>query len=141
MKKIEKIEILLVEDDADDAEMTILAIKELDEDIKVIHLHNGVEALDFLLRKNKNINNLKVILLDLKLPMVNGFEVLEKIKVNENTKTVPVVMLTSSTIENDVRKAYQLHANSYVIKPIGFEKYMDTVTNLVKYWKVFNKTF
>jgi two-component system, response regulator len=110
----------------------------------VVHLPDGAEAMDFLFAKGKysdrQINNLpKVILLDLKMPKVDGLELLEKIKSESLTKAIPVVILTSSAEDPDIKRAYELGANSYIVKPVEFNKFSKTVADLGLYWMVINK--
>jgi len=138
------IEILLVEDNVNDAELAIRALRKNNIANHIIHLKDGAEALDFLFGKGeyegRNINNKpKVVLLDLKMPKVSGIEVLEKIKSNELTKKIPVVMLTSSKEHPDVEKAYLLGANSYIVKPVDFESFRKTVNDLGVYWMMLNQ--
>lgn len=137
------IEILLVEDNASDAELTIRALKlgKLGNDI--IHLEDGQEAIQFLFGEGpyekRNISNKpKVILLDLKMPKIGGIEVLKKIKFDERTKKIPVVILTSSKEDPDIEKCYDLGVNSYVVKPVGFEDFMKTVNDMGLYWMLVN---
>jgi len=120
------LEILLVEDNKNDAEMAIRALRKNNVVKHIIHLPDGEDALDFLFGtgqfEGRNVNNKpKLILLDLKMPRVNGLEVLEKIKLDERTKYIPVVMLTSSKEHPDVERSYKLGANSYIVKPVDFE--------------------
>src|SRR6185312_7533396 len=119
-------EILLVEDSASDAEMTINALKKYNLANKLLHLKDGAAALDYIFAEGKyagrNIENKpKVILLDLKMPKINGIEVLQKIRADERTKTIPIVMLTSSKEDPDIKKCYDLGVNSYVVKPVEFD--------------------
>ena len=118
-----EIEILLIEDNMNDAELTIRALKKNNLANKLVHLKDGAEAIDFIFaegnysgRKVENIP--KVILLDLKMPKVNGIEVLKKIKADERTKKIPVVILTSSKEDPDIQECYHLGVNSYVVKPV-----------------------
>jgi two-component system, response regulator len=134
-----EIEILLIEDNLNDAEMTIRALKQNNITNKVLHLRDGEEALDFIFGtgqfEGRNINNKpKVILLDLKMPKIDGIEVLERIKSNERTKTIPVVMLTSSKEDPDIKKCYLLGTNSYIVKPVDFESFHIVIAKLGLYW-------
>jgi len=134
-----KIDILLVEDNANDAELAIRALRKNNVARNIIHLKDGEEALDFLFGNGqyagRNTDNKpRLILLDLKMPKVSGLEVLEKIKSNELTKTIPVVMLTSSKEHPDVEKSYLLGANSYIVKPVDFENFSKVVNDLGIYW-------
>jgi two-component system, response regulator len=143
MPDYEIIDILLVEDSQQDAELTIRAFKKYNLSNNIIRVEDGAEALDFLFCKGKFTgrsaqNNPKVVLLDLKLPKVNGLEVLEKIKNDPDLKTIPVVILTSSNEDPDIKKAYAIGANSYVVKPVEFEKFMEAIKNLGYYWLLIN---
>jgi two-component system, response regulator len=139
-----EIEILLVEDNFDDAELTIRALTKSHLANKLIHLKDGAEALDFIFgvgafegRKTEIVP--KVILLDLKLPKVNGMEVLRKIKENSLTEKIPVVVLTSSSQDPDIEHAYTLGANSYIVKPIEFDKFTKAISSLGMYWLALNR--
>jgi CheY-like chemotaxis protein len=139
-----EVEILIVEDNPDDAELAIRALKKSRLANHVIHLIDGAEALDFLFGSGqytgRNINNLpKVILLDLKMPKVNGLEVLQRIKSDPLTKTIPVVILTSSAEDPDIKKSYELGANSYIVKPVEFNNFAKIISDLGMYWLVINK--
>jgi len=138
-----EIEILLVEDNMNDAELTIHSLKKHRLTNNMIHLKDGAEALDFIFCKgqyeNRDINNKpRVILLDLKMPRINGIEVLKKIKENEITKKIPVVVLTSSREDPDIHSCYELGANSYIVKPIDCSNFQKTVTDLGLYWLLLN---
>lgn len=137
-------EILLIEDNINDAELAIRALKKNNVANNIIHLKDGAEAIDFLMGlgkyKGRNVNHKpKVILLDLKMPKVSGIEVLERIKSDELTKKIPVVVLTSSKEHPDVEKSYQLGANSYIVKPVDFESFRKTVNELGVYWLLLNQ--
>lgn len=139
------LEILYVEDSPYDIELTMHALKKNNLASYVYTTHDGVEALEYLFGNAEGEGNLvcrkpKLILLDLKLPRLNGLEILEKIKNNPESCTIPVVVLTSSQEEPDLEKAYNLGANSYIVKPIDYEKFIDTVANLGLYWLALNKT-
>src|SRR5688572_26710591 len=139
-----ELEILLVEDNPDDAELTMRALKKQHLANHVIHLTDGAEALDFLFGTGqyigRNISNVpKVILLDLKMPKINGLEVLQRIKSDSNTKMVPVVILTSSAEDPDIKKSYELGANSYIVKPVDFNNFAKIISDLGMYWLVINK--
>ena len=141
----EEIEILLVEDNAGDAEMTTRALKKNGLANRLLHLKDGAEALDFLFAEGdfagrEVVNKPKVILLDLKMPKVNGLEVLEKVKSDDMTKLIPVVMLTSSKEHPDVEKSYQLGANSFIVKPVDFESFRKIVNELGIYWLLYNQS-
>ena len=143
--KTEEIEILLVEDSLFDAELTIRALKKHNLADKLIHVLDGVEALDFIfgtgLYSERSVEKQpKVIFLDLKLPKVDGFQVLSKLKSHELTRKIPVVIFTSSVEVCDIAESYRLGANSYINKPIDFSKFMDTVSKLGLYWLSANMT-
>jgi two-component system response regulator len=138
-----QVEILLVEDDIDDAEMTINAMRKNNLANKLIHMKDGEEALDFLFGTGKFIGrdlNLKprLILLDLKMPKVDGIEVLDKVKSNNATKKIPVVILTSSKEDPDVNRCYELGANGYIVKPVEFDSFIKAVSELGMYWMLLN---
>lgn len=142
----EEIEIVIVEDDPNDAELITRVLKKHNLANKLILLKDGVEALDFLFAEgayaNKHIDvSPKVILLDLKLPKLNGIEVLQRIRNNDRTKNIPVVVLTSSREDRDLRDAYDLGVNSYVTKPINFEEFAKAVAELGLYWLMLNKSY
>jgi two-component system response regulator len=137
------IEILLIEDNINDAELAIHALRKNNITYNITHLKDGAEALDFLFgsgeyaARDLNIKP-KLILLDLKMPKVSGLEVLEKIKADDSTKKIPVVVLTSSKENPDVEKAYALGANSYIVKPVDFDNYRKTLIDLGIYWLLHN---
>jgi len=138
-------EILLVEDNMSDAEMTIRALKKNHLANRLVHLKDGAEAIDFIFAEgnyyNRKIENLpKVILLDLKMPKVNGIQVLQKIKSDERTNKIPVVILTSSKEDPDIQECYRLGANSYVVKPVQFEQFVKAVSELGLYWMLLNQS-
>ncbi len=142
--KPDAIEILLVEDNMDDALLTIRALKKKNLSNNIHHLKDGAEALEYIFGQldedpNAIIDKPKVILLDLKMPRVNGIEVLEKIKSDDRTKAIPVVVLTSSNQDPDIAKCYALGANSYIVKPVGFDNFMSTVSELGMYWMLLNQ--
>lgn len=137
------VEILLVEDNPRDAELTIRALKKKNLANNLYHVEDGVEALDFLFGRGKysgrDLNDApKVVLLDLKLPRVNGLEVLSAMKSDERTQTIPVVIVTSSAEDPDIQTAYQLGANSYVLKPVQFESFIEAMTKIGVYWLMVN---
>jgi two-component system response regulator len=140
-----RVEVLLVEDNPHDAEMTIRALKKINLANKLIHLKDGAEALDFIFAKGifadrKIENRPKVILLDIKMPKVDGIEVLRQIKSNEDTKVIPVVIMTSSKEEQDIITSYNLGVNSYVVKPVNFESFAKAVSELGFYWLITNQS-
>ncbi len=138
-----EVEILLVEDNMNDAEMTMRALRK-NVTQKIFHVKDGAAALDFFAAKGqfagRNLNHRpKVVLLDLKMPKVDGLEVLEKLKSNESTKTIPIVVLTSSNQDPDIEKCYLLGANSYIVKPVDFESFHKVVSELGLYWIINNQ--
>ena len=137
-------EILLVEDNMDDAALTIRALKKVNLANKLVHLEDGQQALDFLFSKgafeNRELTRQpKVILLDIKMPKVDGIEVLRQIKTNEATRMIPVVIMTSSNEEQDMIASYNLGVNSYVVKPVHFESFAKAVSELGLYWLLTNR--
>jgi two-component system response regulator len=138
------VDILLVEDNPYDAEMTIRTLKKKNLTNSLIHLKDGAEALDFLFTKGdyegrKISQNPKVILLDLKMPKLNGIQVLSTIRQDERTREIPVVVLTSSREDPDIRECYRLGVNSYIVKPVDFDKFIDAVSLLGLYWLLLNQ--
>jgi len=138
------IEILLVEDSIDDAELTIRALKKKNLANNLVHLKNGAEALDFMFARGEYSGRdpyavPKVILLDLKMPKVSGLEVLAELRKDKRTKTVPVVVLTSSSEDPDINACYALGANSYIVKPVEFDKFFKAVSDLGFYWLLLNQ--
>ena len=129
--------ILLVEDNPDDIALTLRALKKGKILNKIIVAKDGVEALDLLLGENPIFPAL--ILLDLKLPKLDGFEVLKRLRANDRTKLLPVVILTSSKEQLDILNGYALGANSYIHKPVDFDHFIDAVQNLGLYWLVLNE--
>lgn len=137
-------EILLVEDNPTDAELTIRALNKYNLGNHLIHLKDGAEALDFIFAKgeysNGTIKNgLKIILLDLKMPKVDGLEVLKQIKSDERTKSIPVIIMTSSKEEHDIITSYKYGVNSYVVKPVDFDQFAKAVADLGLYWLLINQ--
>lgn len=137
--------ILLVEDNPDDEALTLRALKKNNIRNQVIVARDGVEALDFLFGTgtyaDRDIDIVpQVILLDLKLPKVDGLEVLRRIRADERTKLLPVVILTSSNEEQDLITSYNLGANSYIRKPVDFNQFSEAILNLGLYWLVLNET-
>lgn len=144
MDEINAVEILLVEDNPRDAELTLRALKKYNLANRLVHVQDGVEALDFLFARGKfqgrkTDSSPKVVLLDLKLPRMNGLEVLRIIKRDERTRAIPVVIVTSSTEDPDMKAAYQLGVNSYVVKPVQFDSFVDAMSHLGKYWLLVNR--
>ena len=139
-----EVEILLVEDNQNDVELTLRALKKNNLANKVHVVKDGTEALDYIFAKgayaHRKIEDYpKVILLDLKLPKVDGLEVLRQIKSNERTKMIPLVVLTSSKEEQDLVESYRLGANSYITKPVDFESFVKAVSELGLYWLLLNQ--
>lgn len=139
-----EIEILLVEDNIDDATLTIRALKKSGLSNTIFHVKDGAEAFDFMYCKgqyaDRNINDqIKLILLDLKMPKVSGIEVLEKIKSDSQFKKVPIVILTSSKEDPDIAKCYELGANSYIVKPVESDNFFQTIKDLSFYWMISNQ--
>lgn len=141
---LERNDIILIEDNPDDAELAIRALRKSNIVNTLLHLQNGEEALDYIFGEaryaGRNVNDLpKVILLDLKMPKISGLEVLKKIKSDERTKIIPVVLLTSSKEDNDIEEGYKLGVNSYIVKPVEFEDFVKAVSNLGLYWLLINQ--
>jgi len=137
----DRIDVLLVEDSPLDAELTLRSLKKNNLMNKVYWAKDGVEALEILFPAEKVNENLyiKVVLLDLKLPKINGLEVLKKIRSEEKTRALPVVILTSSGESPDIKMAYELGANSYIVKPIDYNNFSEVVAKLGFYWAIINK--
>ena len=145
MHEPKPVEILLVEDNPNDVELTLQALRasHLANDIMVVR--DGAEALDFIMCRgpfaDRDITNWpKVILLDLKLPKVDGIEVLRQTKADPRTKMIPIVVLTSSTQDKDIVESYQLGVNSYIAKPVDFQQFTESVKHLGLYWLVYNQS-
>jgi two-component system, response regulator len=137
--------ILLVEDNSDDVELTVRAFQKNNIFNRIVVAKDGVEALDYLfgtgIHAGRNVNDLPVvILLDLKLPRIDGLEVLKRIRENELTRLLPVVILTSSMEQEDLINGYKLGANSYVHKPVNFHEFIEAIKSLGLYWLIWNKT-
>ena len=144
MIPLEDVEILLVEDNPDDAELTLRALQKQNLSNKVFVVKDGAEALDFMFAsgaysQRKVEKRPRVVLLDLKLPKVDGLEVLRRIKTDSRTSHIPVVMLTSSQEERDVVDSYNLGVNSYIVKPVDFNNFVHAVSELGIYWGRLNK--
>lgn len=143
MNRPQAFEILIIEDNLLDAELMIRTLKQKHLANSLIHIQDGIEALDFLFNRGKYedrkaVSLPKVVFLDLKLPKKNGLEILKDIRMNEATKSLPVVMITSSRENPDIQTAYALGANSYVVKPVDFPQFASTVEALGLYWVVVN---
>jgi two-component system, response regulator len=144
MTSLTDVEILLVEDNPNDVELTLRALQKQNLASKVFVVKDGAEALEFIFAtgsySGRNVEeHPKVVLLDLKLPKVDGIEVLRKMKSDPRTKDVPVVMLTSSQEDRDVIETYKLGVNSYIVKPVDFSNFVHTVSELGLYWGLLNK--
>ena len=142
--KDQEVEILIVEDNPGDAELTIRALKKSHLANHVTHLVDGAEALDFFFGagqfSDRNLNNLpKVILLDLKMPKVDGLEVLRRLKSDARTRKIPVVILTSSDKDPDLKRCYELGANSYIVKPVELNNFVKIISEIGMYWLVIDK--
>ena len=139
------IDILLVEDSLNDAEFIVRELRKHKMADKLFHVKNGEEALDFLFATGKfsGIRDVlfppKMVLLDIQMPKINGIEVLQQIKSDKNTKHIPVVILTSSNEDPDIFKCYDLGVNSYIVKPVNFEKFTDVIRNIGFYWLLLNQ--
>lgn len=135
--------ILLAEDNANDAELTLTALRENHVANEVIVVRDGAEALDYLYRRNRHAGragaNPALLLLDLKMPRVDGIEVLRQVKTDPALKTIPVVVLSSSREEQDLLRTYDLGVNAYVVKPVDFHEFIDAVKMLGGFWAVVNE--
>ena len=145
LQNMNEVEVLLVEDNSSDAELTLRSLKKHNLANKLFHVKDGAEAIDFLFSQgaytNRRAENLpKVVLLDLKLPKVDGIEVLRKIKSDDRTKLIPVVVMTSSREDRDLATCYDLGVNGYVVKPVEFDEFARVVSQLGFYWLLVNET-
>jgi two-component system, response regulator len=144
MENLEQIEILLAEDSAKDAEMTQRALRKHNLGNRLYWVKDGAEALDFLFSRGAYADRdparpPKLVLLDLKMPRVDGIEVLRQIKADERARVIPVVVMTSSNEERDVTESYRLGANSYIVKPIEFGSFLEVVAKIGLYWVLTNR--
>jgi two-component system response regulator len=144
MTDADAVDILLVEDNPQDAELTTRALKKNNLANRLITVEDGAQALDFIFCRGKyatrdNGHSPKVILLDLKLPKVSGLDVLRALKQDEKTRAIPVVIVTSSREDPDIKTAYALGANSYVVKPVEFDAFAESVSSLGLYWLLVNQ--
>lgn len=140
----EEFEILLVEDNAEDAELALRALKKHKISAQVLHLENGAEALDYLFAQgeysDRDTRNLpRMILLDINMPKVNGIDTLKRIKEDPRTKMVPVIMFTSSKEDIDLKQCYEIGSNSYVVKPVDFGDFDRAMKDLGLYWMLLNQ--
>ncbi len=143
MQNLQEIEILLAEDSASDAEMALRALKKSNLANSVTWVRDGVEALDFIFSRGKfdgRSGNPKLVMLDLKMPKVDGIEVLRQLRANEKTAMIPVVILTSSAEERDIMESYKLGVNSYIVKPVDFSQFAQVIVQIGLYWAVVNRT-
>lgn len=141
---IHNIEVLLVEDTLEDANLVIRSLKKNNLGNSIFHLKDGAEALDFifatgLYSDRKIADKPKLILLDLKMPKVNGLEVLKALKADERTRSIPIVIMTSSKEDNDLEESYKLGVNAYVVKPVVFENFAKVVAELGIFWLMVNQ--
>lgn len=139
------VDILLVEDNPSDAELTMWALRKNGMGASLLHLQNGEAALEYLFGKGayvgRNMDDMpKIVLMDLKMPKVGGLEVLRAMKDHDRTRRIPVVLLTSSKEERDIREAYHIGANSYVVKPVEFDDLVRMIAILGTYWLQWNQT-
>ena len=144
MDQFEKVDILLVEDSPEDAELAMRALRKGKLANHITWVKDGAEALEFIFRTGayagRPDQNPKLILLDLKLPKLDGIEVLKRVKADERTRVIPVVMVTSSAEGRDIVESYKLGVNSYLVKPVEFEHFSETVAKAGFYWMLMNKT-
>ena len=144
MGALEQVEILLVEDNSRDADLTLRALKSKNLANRVHWVKDGVEALDYMFRtgayaERDPTHAPKLVLLDIKMPKVDGIEVLRRLKEDPATRAVPVVVMTSSAEERDLVESYRLGANSFIVKPIEFDAFLDTVAQIGLYWVLANR--
>lgn len=144
MEAFEEVEILLVEDSPNDAELTMRALKKGGLANKLLWVKDGEEALDYLFRRGtyavRDLSTPRLVLLDLKMPRVDGIEVLRVVKADERTRRIPVVVMTSSQEERDLAQTYELGVNSYVVKPVDFNAVAEIVCRAGYYWLAINRT-
>jgi two-component system, response regulator len=132
------IDIILVEDNPDDAKLTIRALKKRNLANNLLHLWDGEEAIEYL-TQNQHNNLPKLILLDLKMPKIDGIEVIQYLKKDTLLKSIPIVVLTSSKEDTDIKKSYELGANAYIVKPVDFEKFTQAVSEIGVFWLILNQ--
>jgi two-component system response regulator len=145
MEDFNAVEILIVEDNPRDAELTLRALRKNNLANHVLIAEDGAEALDFFFCRGKYINRSfnnppRIVLLDLKLPKISGLEVLKIVKEDERTSHIPIVIVTSSREEPDIKKAYEYGVNSYVVKPVNFDQFLNAMSSLGLYWLLVNET-
>ena len=138
MKTNDVVEILLIEDNPDDAELTIRALKKHNLANNLLHLHDGEEALNYLF-SDTMANIPKLVLLDLKMPKIDGIEVLRKVKADDEKKIIPIVVLTSSREERDIIESYKLGVNAYIVKPVDFDKFTKAISEIGFFWLLLNE--
>ncbi len=143
-RKYNEIEILLVEDNKNDAELIMRTLSKINLANNLIHVKDGAEALDFLFAREKYAGREikktpRMILLDIKMPRIDGIEVLRQIREHESTKFIPVVIMTSSKEEQDIVRSYELGVNSFVVKPVDFREFAKAVSELGMYWVLINQ--
>ncbi len=136
------VDILLIEDNPYEAELAIRSLRKHNFANQILHIDDGAEAVDFILERGKYSGGIssrpKLILLDIKLPKVDGIEILRHLKANEKTKKIPVVILTSSKENQDIQTCYDLGANSYIVKPVDFDSFAQAVADVGMYWMLLN---
>lgn len=145
MNKTFESEVLLIEDNPNDAELTIRAVKKQGMGIKIHHVKDGEEAMNFLFDENRKVHmqqiaKIKVIFLDLKLPKIMGLEILRELKDNPHTSHIPVIILSSSREDSDINTAYHYGVNGYIVKPVIYEEYADAIQNAARFWLFINET-
>lgn len=132
------VEILLVEDNMDDANLTIRTLQKQRLANNLLHVHDGEEAIEYLFNANNKMP--KVILLDLKMPKVDGIEVIKALKADDEKKLIPIVVLTSSKEERDIINSYKLGVNAYIVKPVDFDQFVKAIADLGLFWLVLNQS-
>ena len=140
----EQVEILLAEDNAEDAEMTMRALRRNNLANQLHWVKDGAEALDYLFCRGQYVGRdpsrpPKLVLLDIKMPKIDGIEVLRRLKQDDATRAIPVVVMTSSNEERDVLESYRLGVNSYIVKPVQFDQFIETVAKIGLYWLLTNR--
>ena len=145
MEKEKQVDVVLVEDSLEDTELTHYSLMNGNDHLQLQHFTNGEEALDFIFKRKtfwgqSTIDHLKLIILDLNLPTkLGGLDIVRKIKAQENTRSIPIVVLSSSKDQKDIHGAYDLGVNSYVVKPDGFDGYLSKISSMAKYWSTVNE--